>query len=59
MLRARLRDVLLRPDREARLSRMTESETVAGMEDGGEFDFQSSEDMVPSRVLETGPGSLL
>ena len=59
LLRARLRDVLQRPDREARLSRLTESQTIAGMQEGGEFDFQNSEDMVPSRVLETGPGSLL
>ncbi len=59
-LRAQLRVLLSRPDREARLSRVTESLTMNGELDGeDDVDFLNSEDMVPSRVLETGPGSLL
>lgn len=57
-LRAQLRVLLLRPDRQAQLSRVTESMTDNAdlMEDD---DFLNSEDIVPSRVLETGPGSIL
>ncbi len=62
LLRGQFKHLLMRPGREARLSRATESlapETLGGQEDEDEWDFGNSEDMVPSRVLETGPGSLL
>jgi uncharacterized protein VirK/YbjX len=62
LLRLEFRELLLRPDREARLSRMTQSmapETVSPGDDDDDNDFENDEDMVPSRVLETGPGSLL
>ena len=56
-LRLQFRELLLRLGREPRLSRMTES---MGQDSSDEDDdFLNSEDMVPSRVLETGPGSLL
>ena len=62
LLRRQFKDLLMRPGREARLSRATESmapETVGAREEEDDWDFGNSEDMVPSRVLETGPGSLL
>lgn len=62
LLRGQFKAMLLRPGREARLSRATESmapDTLAQEEEEDEWDFGNSEDMVPSRVLETGPGSLL
>lgn len=60
LLRGQFRQLLMKPGREARLSRHTESmapETI-GAEEEDEWDFGNSEDMVPSRVLETGPGTL-
>jgi uncharacterized protein VirK/YbjX len=62
LLRTQFKHLLMRPGREARLSRATESmapETVGAQEEEDEWDFGNSEDMVPSRVLETAPGSLL
>jgi len=58
LLRLQARELLLRPGLDARLGRATQSmapDTVAGE---AEFGFQNSEDLVPSRVLETGPASL-
>jgi uncharacterized protein VirK/YbjX len=62
LLWAGFRDKLLRPGLEARLSRVTQAlESGAAPLDqwDEEQDFQNSEDMVPSRVLESGPGTLL
>lgn len=58
VLRLQLKQLLQRPDREARLSRVTESVDRDSLA-GGDLDFPDSEDMVPSRVLQTGPGSML
>lgn len=58
LLRLQFKQLLQRPGREARLSRVTESHDRDSMSDN-ESDYSSSEDMVPSRVLQTGPGSLL
>ncbi|MBI2771735.1 MAG: DUF535 family protein [Burkholderiales bacterium] len=58
-LRLQFRELLLRPGREARLSRVTESMGRDSADEDDGDDFMNSEDMVPSRVLETGPGSLL
>ena len=63
LLRLEFRQLLQRPDRDSR--RNTQSmapdtiapETLAP--EGEEFDFSDSQDQVPSRVLETGPGTLL
>ncbi len=57
MLRLQYRELLQRPDREGRLARMTESETISAEEE--EVSSAGSYHMVPSRVLETGPGTLL
>jgi uncharacterized protein VirK/YbjX len=61
LLRSGFRQQLQRPGFEARLSRVTQSmapETLAA-DEFDDPDFQRSEDLVPSRVLETGPGTLL
>lgn len=58
VLRLQLKLLLQRPDREARLSRVTESVDRDSLA-GGDLDFPDSEDMVPSRVLQTGPASML
>ncbi|MEP6825822.1 MAG: hypothetical protein ABI919_13515, partial [Ramlibacter sp.] len=63
LLRLEFRQLLQRPDRDSR--RNTQSmapdtlapETLAP--EGEDFDFSDSQDPVPSRVLETGPGTLL
>jgi uncharacterized protein VirK/YbjX len=58
LLRVHFKQLLQRPDREAQLSRVTqalERDSVAG----DDTDFPDSEDMIPSRVLQTGPGTLL
>jgi len=57
-LRVQFKQLLNRPGREARLSRATEQVERDSMTDD-EFDFEDSDDVVPSRVLQTGPGSLL
>jgi uncharacterized protein VirK/YbjX len=57
LLRIQCKQLLHRPGREAQLSRVTqamERDSLAA----GHSDFADSEDMVPSRVLQTGPGSL-
>lgn len=57
MLRIQFKQLLNRPGREAQLSRVTqamERDSLAA----GHSDFGDSEDVVPSRVLQTGPGSL-
>jgi len=62
LLWAGFREKLQRPGMEARLSRVTQAlESGAAPLDqwDEEQDFQNSEDMVPSRVLESGPGTLL
>lgn len=56
LLRQQFRDVLQRPNREARLSRVTQAMERDSQDDA--WDFEDSEEMVPSRVLETGPGVL-
>ena len=58
LLRIQFNRLLHRPDREAQLSRVTQAMERDSMA-GDDVDFQESEDMVPSRVLQTGPGSLL
>jgi uncharacterized protein VirK/YbjX len=58
LMRAQIKEQLLRPGREARLSRVTESMGPSTMQDF-DSDFEDSEDVVPSRVLQTGPGSLI
>ena len=63
LLHAEFKSLLQRPGREAQLSRVTESMgpgTVAPDDSYFDEEFLSSgEDAVPSRVLETGPGSLI
>jgi uncharacterized protein VirK/YbjX len=58
LLRLQFKQLLQRPSREARLSRVTVSMERDSMA-GEDSDFPQSEDIVPSRVLETGPGTLL
>jgi uncharacterized protein VirK/YbjX len=58
LLRLQFKQLLQRPSREARLSRVTVSMERDSMADE-DSDFPQSEDIVPSRVLETGPGTLL
>jgi len=59
LLRVQFKQLLNRPGREARLSRVTQSMDRDSTGEEDLDDFQESEDMVPSRVLQTGPGSLL
>jgi uncharacterized protein VirK/YbjX len=63
LLHAEFKALLQRPGREAQLSRVTESMgpgTVAPEDSYFDEEFlESGEDAVPSRVLETGPGSLI
>jgi uncharacterized protein VirK/YbjX len=59
LLRVQFKQLLNRQGREPRLSRITEQWERDSMMDDDDIDFESSEDMVPSRVLQTGPGSLL
>lgn len=55
LLKTQMRDLLIRPGREARLSRVTESETVAAEEDGDPAEErQRDEEEFNSRVLQTG-----
>jgi uncharacterized protein VirK/YbjX len=57
LLRVEMRKTLQRPVREARLSRVTQAmEPGQAPADDSDFDFESSQDAIPSRVLETGPG---
>jgi uncharacterized protein VirK/YbjX len=58
LLRLQFRQLLQRPGREARLSRVTVGVDENGLADEEE-DWPQSEDMVPSRVLQTGPGTML
>jgi uncharacterized protein VirK/YbjX len=58
LLRVQFKQLLNRQNREARLSRVTEQHERDSLS-GEPSDFEDSEDVVPSRVLETGPGSLL
>lgn len=58
LLRAQFKQMLHRPDRGDQLSRVTQAMERDSMAPD-DLDFQESEDMVPSRVLQTGPGSLL
>lgn len=61
LLRTQLRGLLLRPGREARLSRMTEAMTESPFDEDWS-DMQPDDDsdsfFGPSRVLDTGPGNL-
>jgi uncharacterized protein VirK/YbjX len=60
ILRLQLKELLLRPDREARLSRVTQAMHPDEMGDGDEPEFEESQPVAgPSRVLESGPGTLL
>jgi uncharacterized protein VirK/YbjX len=61
LLRLQYKQLLQRPTREARLSRVTQAlDPNSGVPSlDAEFDFEESEDMIPSRVLETGPGTLM
>jgi uncharacterized protein VirK/YbjX len=59
LLRAQFKQMLHRPDRGDQLSRVTQAMERDSMAPDDDLDFQESEDMVPSRVLQTGPGSLL
>jgi uncharacterized protein VirK/YbjX len=59
LLRLQLKQLLQRPDREARVSRVTQAMDLDGMGSGEPPDDEDSADGVPSRVLESGPGSLL
>jgi uncharacterized protein VirK/YbjX len=63
LLHAEFKALLQRPGREATLSRVTESMgpgTLAPEDSYFDEEFlESGEDVVPSRVLETGPGSLI
>jgi uncharacterized protein VirK/YbjX len=64
VLRLQFKDLLQRPTREARLSRVTQamdrdSEFDGPDSDADDFFDSMIEDRVPSRVLETGPGTLL
>jgi uncharacterized protein VirK/YbjX len=63
-LRGEFRKLLQRPMREPRLDRVTQALTPSGNMPLDEFDVpegesssMSSEDFIPSRVLETGPGT--
>jgi hypothetical protein len=58
MLRLQFKQLLQRPHREARVSRVTQAMDLDAMGDG-EADLDGGEDAVPSRVLESGPGNLL
>lgn len=61
LLRAQFRLLLQRPGREARLSRVTEQQARDSAADSGlESDLFADDNLVvPSRVLETGPGTLV
>ncbi len=56
-LRVQIKQLLSRPELEDRLSRVTQSMERDSMA-GDSPDFPDSQDFVPSRVLQTGPGSL-
>jgi uncharacterized protein VirK/YbjX len=58
LLRTQFKLLLQRPGDEASLSRVTEHMDRDSLLEGG-TEFQDSEDMVPARVLQTGPASLL
>ena len=59
LLRLQFKQLLQRPNREARISRVTLAMDPDAMGDGEPPEYEDSEDGVPSRVLESGPGSLL
>jgi uncharacterized protein VirK/YbjX len=62
LLRLQVVSQLQRPGRDPKLTRVTESlgpRTVTSEDDWDDGFMDSSEDLVPSRVLETGPGQLL
>ena len=61
-MRARMRELLLRPSHGASLARVTqalEPSAMPGQREDDELDLDSDTDMIPSRVLETGPADLL
>ncbi|HSV46352.1 MAG TPA: DUF535 family protein [Ramlibacter sp.] len=58
LLRLQLRELLQKPGREAQVSRITQAMPLeVGAPDDAAY-FASDEDVVPSRVLATGPGTL-
>lgn len=59
LLRLQFKQLLQRPHREARISRVTQAMDPDAMGDGEPPEYEDSGDGVPSRVLESGPGSLL
>jgi uncharacterized protein VirK/YbjX len=59
LLRQQFKLLLQRPNREARVSRVTQVMDLDAMGDGEPLEFEDGADAVPSRVLESGPGSLL
>ena len=58
LLRLQFKQLLQRPSREARVSRVTQAMDLDAMR-ANDLAFENSEDAVPSRVLESGPSSLL
>jgi uncharacterized protein VirK/YbjX len=58
LLRLRFKELLQRPQLEARLSRVTESLDRDSLAVEESTDFQESGPKVPARVLQTGPGTL-
>ena len=59
LLRVQFKNVLNRPHREPSLARVTQSMERDSVAPESELDFSDSDDVIPSRVLETGPGTLL
>jgi len=59
LLRAQCKLLLQRPNREAQISRVTQTMDHDAMGAGSAPDYDDNEDGLPSRVLETGPGTLL
>ena len=56
MLRLQFKQLLQRPHREARVSRVTQAMDLDAI---GDDEQDMDADAVPSRVLESGPGNLL
>lgn len=62
LLRVQFRQLLQRPDREARLSRVTEHQardSMADEDEDSDLDFEHSDDAINSRLLTTAPGNVI
>jgi uncharacterized protein VirK/YbjX len=59
LLRGQFQQLLQRPHREARVSRVTQAMDLDGLGSGEAPEDADSADAVPSRVLESGPGNLI